>query len=96
MGSGETVQAGMLTSLLNALLGARVDIDTVCGGRAQCGRCLIRVRSGAEKLSPIREGERIRLQALGAAADMRLACQAYSRGDVEIEIVNRKHPYKKA
>jgi ferredoxin len=89
-GSGETYQAGILTSLLNILLSNRFPIDTLCGGRAQCGRCLIRIRAGAEYLSPRRDREAGKLAELGAVEDMRLACQCFTRGDVEIEVINRK------
>jgi ferredoxin len=87
-GSGEAFQAGLLTSLLNVLLSNRFPIDTVCGGRAVCGRCLIRVLSGAEYLSPRRDAENRKLAALEAGEDMRLACQSYTRGEVEIEVIN--------
>ncbi len=89
-GSGETYAAGMLTSILNILLSNRFPIDTACGGRAECGRCIIRIRSGAELLSPLREREARKLESLGAGENTRLACQCYARGDVEIEVLNRK------
>lgn len=89
-GSGEVYEVGLLTSLLNLLLSHRFPIDTVCGGRAQCGRCVIRVLSGSEGLSPRREPEARKLASLGASADMRLACQCYTRGDVLIEVINRR------
>jgi ferredoxin len=88
-GSGEVYQAGLLTSLLNVLLSNRFPIQTLCGGRAQCGKCLVRVRSGGKSLSPAREPEKEKLAALGADSDMRLACQSYTRGDIEIEVINR-------
>jgi adenylate cyclase len=87
-GTTEVIQAGMLTSLLNALLSQGFPIRTLCGGKAQCGRCLIKIRSGASLLSPIREEERRKLQTLGAGPDHRLACQCYARGDVEIEVIH--------
>jgi adenylate cyclase len=89
-GSGEVFEAGLLTSLLNVLLSNRFPIDTICGGRAQCGRCLIRVRSGGGLLSPRRDAEVRKLASLGAADDMRLACQCFTRGEVEIEVINRR------
>ncbi len=89
-GSGEVYEVGLLTSLLNLLLSHRFPIDTVCGGRAQCGRCVIRVLSGAEHLSPRREQEERKLASLDASADMRLACQCYTRGDLLIEVINRR------
>jgi ferredoxin len=91
---GGTFPAAMTTSLLNVLLAAGFPIQTVCGGRAQCGRDLVRVISGGEFLSPVREAEARRLAALARAGEpggpaMRLACQAYTRGDVVIEVIHR-------
>jgi adenylate cyclase len=90
-GSGEEFEAAMLTSILNVLLSNRFPIDTVCGGRAECGRCIIRIREGSELLSPRREREERKLASLGAGADMRLACQCFTRGKVEIEVINRRN-----
>jgi ferredoxin len=87
-GRPDVIQTGMLTSLLNALLSHGVPIQNLCGGKAQCGRCLVKIRSGAAFLSPLRQEERSKLQSLGAGPDHRLACQCYARGDVEIEIVH--------
>lgn len=87
-GTGREVDGDLATSLLNILLRNEVGIDTVCGGKAQCGRCLIRIVSGAEWLSPVRGLEAGRLAALGAAPDMRLACQTHARGDIEIEVMH--------
>ena len=81
--------ASPVISLLNLLLRQGVPIRTRCGGRAQCGRCLVRVLEGAENLNPRSEAEKLRLAALEAGKDMRLACQSYARGDVAIEIMNR-------
>ena len=68
-------------------------IETYCGGRASCGRDLIRIHAGAEFVSPRRDVETRRLAALAAEGepsgpDMRLACQSYVRGDVEIEVIH--------
>lgn len=88
---GETFPASPARSILNTLLAGGYPIDTVCGGRARCGRCLIRVRSGDDVLSPRTAAEQARLVALGvdrSAPQSRLACQTYTRGDVAIEVEN--------
>jgi ferredoxin len=88
---GETFPATPARSILNTLLAGGFPIDTVCGGRAQCGRCLIRIRSGGKFLSPRTLAETARLSTLGvdlAEPPHRLACQTHTRGDVEIEVVN--------
>ena len=87
-GRPEPVASSPAISILVQLQRQGVPIDTVCGGRAQCGRCLIRVLRGAEAMNRPNERERLRLAALGAGEDMRLACQSYTRGDIEIQIVN--------
>jgi len=87
-GRPDAFEAELPTSILNVLLRTRFPIETLCGGRAICGRCLIRIRSGTEMLSPMREREAARLAALGAGPDMRLACQTHTRGDIEIEVIN--------
>jgi ferredoxin len=91
---GETFPTSPVRSILNTLLAGGFPIDTVCGGRAQCGRCLIRVRTGLRFLSPPTPAEKARLATLGAdltEPEFRLACQSYVRGDVEIEVVNLRH-----
>jgi ferredoxin len=91
IGTERVIEGDLTTSLLNTLLREAVGIDTVCGGKAQCGRCLIRIVSGAEFLSPMRELEVRKLGALGAAQDMRLACQTHTRGDIGIEVVHWRY-----
>ena len=49
-----------------------VEIPSECGGRGQCGRCLVRIDSGGEALSPRTKAE----QEFQLAASERLACQA--------------------
>ena len=87
-GREEAISANPAISILNLLQRNRVPIQTICGGRAQCGRCLIRILEGGERMNKKNQREIIRLQALNAAENMRLACQSYARGDIEIEIIN--------
>jgi ferredoxin len=94
-GSSDAYEANLTTSILNVLLRNGFPIQTICGGRAQCGRDLIRVVSGHEFLSPLRHREREKLAVLAAEGapggpDMRLACQCFVRGDVEVEVINRR------
>ena len=90
-GRQEALECNLTTSILNVLLRNRFPIHTLCGGRASCGRDLIRIREGAEFVSPRREMEKRRLASLASAGepsgdDIRLACQSYVRGDVVIEV----------
>jgi ferredoxin len=90
-GHAAAFQTNLTTSILNTLLKNGFPIETICGGRALCGRDLIRVREGAVFVSPRREAETRRLESLAlqgepSGPDVRLACQCYVRGDVEIEV----------
>jgi ferredoxin len=49
---------------------------------------MIRVLSGAERMNKKNQREIIRLKSMNAGEDIRLACQSYTRGDIEIEIIN--------
>jgi len=91
-GREEAIPSSPAISILNLLQRNGIPIQTICGGRAQCGRCLIRILSGAEGMNKKNQREIIRLQAMNAGQDMRLACQCYTRGDIEIEIINSAKP----
>ena len=52
---------------------------SICGGRGRCTTCRIRVESGMENLSAVGDRESKALVRIGAAADIRLACQAEGR-----------------
>jgi ferredoxin len=86
--TGHRFETDLMTSILVSLQREGVPIQSVCGGRAQCGRCAIRVVKGGEFLTRKTAVEMIRLSALGADDETRLACQSHTRGDVEIEVVN--------
>jgi len=90
-GRAEVYPCNLTTSILNTLMKNGYPIATLCGGRAACGKDVIRIREGLRFTSPRREVEMRRLAALEAAGepsgeDIRLACQTYVRGDVVIEV----------
>lgn len=88
--TGETVETDLVTSVLVALQIGRVQIENLCGGRAKCGRCAIRIIEGNRFLSKKKQNEAKKLAGISAASDIRLACQAYTRGDIRIELINEK------
>ena len=92
-GTPRVFEGNLTTSILNILLRNGFPIATVCGGKAQCGKDLIRIRSGERFFSPRREREARLLERLAAEGepagrDIRLACQSYVYGDVEIEVLH--------
>ncbi|MCB2009064.1 MAG: adenylate/guanylate cyclase domain-containing protein [Geminicoccaceae bacterium] len=81
-GTKVSVPAG--TSVLEASRIARLGHASVCGGRGRCSTCRVRVRQGKEFLPPPNERETRVLERLGAAADVRLACQLRPTGDIAV------------
>ncbi len=71
-----------------------VDIEGICGEKATCGKCKIRLEEGVfekygiesrvEHLSPIGEAERKFLNTQQERDGYRLACQARLRGDIVV------------
>jgi adenylate cyclase len=87
-GREQPAASSPVVSILVLLQRAAVPIHTVCGGRAQCGRCLIQVLEGSERMNHPGPAELLRLKALEAGPGYRLACQSYTRGDLRIRVVN--------
>jgi len=69
------VQAPRGFSVLEASRLAGIPHASVCGGRGRCSTCRIRVSQGLSSLPPPSAGELKVLQRVGAAANIRLACQ---------------------
>ena len=62
-------------TLLEALRAARVPHAAVCGGRARCTTCRVRIGAGLNALTPPNDLEAAALTRIGAPAAVRLACQ---------------------
>jgi adenylate cyclase len=82
--SGRTVYARRGQTLLEALRAANVPHASVCGGRARCTTCRVRVGLGREYLPEPGALERAALERIGADEAVRLACQARPLADVAI------------
>jgi uncharacterized 2Fe-2S/4Fe-4S cluster protein (DUF4445 family) len=84
------------TRVLDAARDLGVDLDSVCGGRAICGRCQVTVAEGdfakhnivssADSLSPRAENEQNYRLRRGLADDRRLGCQSTLQADVVIDV----------
>ena len=84
------------TTVLQAARALGVDLDSVCGGRALCGRCQVTVAEGelakhgivsrADNLSPTGESETLLRKRRDLAPDRRLGCQAEIHGDIAIDV----------
>jgi uncharacterized 2Fe-2S/4Fe-4S cluster protein (DUF4445 family) len=84
------------TNVLAAARALGVDVDSVCGGRAMCGRCQVTVmegdfakhgvKSSAQNLSGVTETEANYAKRRSLLADRRLSCQAKILGDLVIDV----------
>jgi uncharacterized 2Fe-2S/4Fe-4S cluster protein (DUF4445 family) len=96
MPSGKRGHFPVGTPLLQAGRSLGVDIDSVCGGRALCGRCQVLVAEGEfakhgvsssnASLSPLSESEMRFSQRVPLASGRRLSCQARVEADVVIDV----------
>ena len=66
-------------TLLEISRAHRVPHLSVCGGKARCSTCRVRVLDGAQGLAAPSEAEAALLRRIGADADVRLACQIRPR-----------------
>ena len=86
---GPTFIAKRGMTLLEVSRAAGVPHASVCGGRARCASCQVRVKEGADNLPPPDRGEAAILATTQAQADIRLACQLRPTAPVSIEVLIR-------
>ena len=77
-----TARAGQ--SILEALRVAGIPHASVCGGRARCTTCRVRVGAGFEHLPAPEKIEATALARIGAGDNVRLACQTRPSRDLHI------------
>jgi adenylate cyclase len=83
-GNGRTVRVPVGLSVLEASLRHRVPHASVCGGRARCSTCRIRITSDLTALPRPSPRESFVLSRLGSEGDpaIRLACQLHPVADI--------------
>lgn len=83
-GNGKTVRVPIGLSVLEASTRFNIPHSSVCGGRARCSTCRIRVIGDCSTLPLPSNRESFVLERVGAGADpaIRLACQLRPRSDV--------------
>ncbi|WP_208986003.1 adenylate/guanylate cyclase domain-containing protein [Labrenzia sp. OB1] len=57
----------------------------VCGGRARCSTCRVRILSGSDTLGEPGPAEAAVLSRISAGENVRLACQIRPRGNIEVQ-----------
>ena len=72
------------TSVLEASRSARIPHASVCGGRGRCSTCRVRVSVGVDALPAANDEEKRVLARVGAAPNVRLACQLRPTADLTV------------
>ena len=82
--NGRTIHVPPRATVLEALNEHAIPHAQVCGGRARCTTCRVRVLSGGEALAAPAPLEARALARIGAPGDCRLACQIRPVADLSI------------
>lgn len=71
-------------TVLEASRSFHIPHASICGGRARCSTCRVRVTAGNAWCDPPQSDEHETLQRIGVPPDIRLACQLRPRGDISV------------
>jgi adenylate cyclase len=82
--SGRVITAPVGRTILEAIRDAGIPHASVCGGRARCTTCRVRVGDGLAALPPPRPAEARALARIAAPPNVRLACQCRPRSAVAV------------
>jgi adenylate cyclase len=81
---GRIVRVPRGWSVLEASRSFHLPHAAMCGGRARCSTCRVRVTSGEEFCPPPANDEQGTLERIGAPPGVRLACQLRPQGDISV------------
>ena len=81
---GRTVRVPRGWSVLEASRSFHIPHASMCGGRARCSTCRVRVMNGDEVCPAPEPNERATLARISAPSDVRLACQLRPQGNVSV------------
>jgi len=82
---GPTVSAPVGPTLLEISRMNNVQHTSLCGGRARCTTCRVRVLKGLDSLDPPAQLEADSLRSINAPEDVRLACQLRPHGPLTVQ-----------
>ncbi len=94
---GRTVRVPRDWTVLEASRSFHLPHASMCGGRARCSTCRVRVTAGEENCPPAGTDEQATLDRIGAPPDVRLACQLRPQGDISVvPLVRTERPVYRA
>lgn len=71
-------------SVASYLVSQTIKINTACGGRGNCAKCLVRIVRGE---APVTDMTRIQLSEEEIADGIRLACHIFPTEEIEVELL---------
>lgn len=89
-GKSYTYETGK--SLLDILLEHKIFVDNPCNGKGICGKCRVKILSGA--LPPVQATEKGLLRQEGLDKGIRLACMVTPQEDLEIELIQKEREHE--
>jgi adenylate cyclase len=81
---GRTVHVPRGWSVLEASRSFHIAHASMCGGRARCSTCRVRLIAGEDECPVAEEDEHATLARISAPPDVRLACQLRPAGDISV------------
>lgn len=81
---GPTIKAPEGATLLEISRGAKVPHASICGGRARCSTCRVRIEKASPPLPDATFPEAVTLASIGAPPQVRLACQIRPTGHLTV------------
>lgn len=89
--SNKMVEVPAGTTILQAAIAAGVQVESTCGGKGTCGKCLVQL--SPEKLSPPSPVEKKFLSQAQLSAGWVLACQRMLQEDTVVNLREQKDAY---
>ena len=85
--SGQEITVPIGYTILEASRFSEIPHASVCGGRGRCSTCRVRIVKGVESLPPASQEELAVLKRVGAAPNVRLACQLRPTSDLSVTLI---------
>lgn len=83
--SGRQIEVPVGTLLFDAACRAGLPVASSCSAEAVCGKCVMRITKGAEKLNSISEHEKKILERDHREPVERISCMAKIEGDCSVQ-----------
>ncbi|MFX1520269.1 MAG: ASKHA domain-containing protein [Promethearchaeota archaeon] len=83
---GKRVSIDVGETIMDGAKRGGIDIQSICGGTAICGKCKVLINPGQDLVNPITDDEKRLLTQLEIQKSYRLACCVIPQGNIYVEI----------